>query len=236
MRCRSAWIALIRLATPAAVSRWPMLGLTEPMRRSRVRSVAWRKALASARRPRSDRRRACRCRAPRRSGWSPASTPGDGERLASRRSPGRRRSARGSRPCAAPSLLTAEPLITARSDRRRRARRRAGAARRRRRRCRAPCPRSARRRRGSGRRARGSRPRGRGSRRGAAPRSSTPPASAMSHSPRAGSGTREVHRDQRGRAGRLDVDARPAQVEPYETRVDRKSLSLPVWRSRNMPT
>ena len=43
---------------------------------------------------------------------SPGSTPADGQRLAIT-SPARRRSARCSRPCAAPSLLIAEPRITA---------------------------------------------------------------------------------------------------------------------------
>ena len=41
----------------------------------------------------------------------------------------------------------------------------------------------------------------------------TPPASAMSHSPRCSARTRQLHRDERGRARGLHDDARPAQIE-----------------------
>ena len=47
-RCRSATTVLIRLATPAAVSRWPMFVLTEPIAQKPLRSVPWRKACVSA--------------------------------------------------------------------------------------------------------------------------------------------------------------------------------------------
>ena len=47
-RCWSASAALIRLATPAAVSRWPMLVLTEPIRQKPRASVVSRNAAVSA--------------------------------------------------------------------------------------------------------------------------------------------------------------------------------------------
>ena len=87
-----------------------------------------------------------------------------------------------------------------------------------------------RRRRGSGRRATGSRLPGRGSRvslREAG--STTPPASAMSHSPVEQALAGQVDGHQRGRAGGLHVDARArAGSACTETRVGRKSLSLPI--------
>ena len=89
-----------------------MLVLTEPMRAEAAsrRSSRGRPAVSAAISIGSPT--ACRCRAPRR---SRSCRRRRRRPPAPRRSPrpGRRRSARGSRPCAAPSLLTAEPLITA---------------------------------------------------------------------------------------------------------------------------
>ena len=48
VRWRSACTTLIRLATPAAVSRWPMLGLVETSRQKPVSSVVARNASVSA--------------------------------------------------------------------------------------------------------------------------------------------------------------------------------------------
>ena len=97
-RCCSASAALIRLATPAAVSRWPMLVLTEPMRQ-KPRGLG---GLAERRGQRRDLDRVAEVGAGAvaldvvdRVGGDA----GDRVRLGDRRAPGRRRSARGSRPC-----------------------------------------------------------------------------------------------------------------------------------------
>ena len=65
--CRSDSATLIRPAIPAAASRWPMLVFTEPIAQRPIGGPAGAEHARRARRPRSDRRAACRCRAPRRS-------------------------------------------------------------------------------------------------------------------------------------------------------------------------
>ena len=112
VRWRSACTTLIRLAAPAAVSRWPMFGFVDVTRQKPRSAVEGPEGLGRRRRSRSGRRLRCPCRGPRTAGGR---APRDRRPSAprGRRRRGRRRSGRGSRPCATPSLLIAVPLITA---------------------------------------------------------------------------------------------------------------------------
>ena len=213
-RCSSASTVLIRPATPAAASRWPMLVLTEPegaeaaARRCRARN-AWVSAATSIGSP-SARAGAVRLdvadRVRGRRPPTPCATR-DHRRLAVD-------ARRGEADLGRAVVVDAVPRITAWMGSPSRSassqaleHHHAGAAARRR------CRRRRRRRRGSGRPARAMPRSGTGSPRCAAAGSTTPPASAMSHSPAEQALARQVDRHQRGRAGRLHGHGRPAQVE-----------------------
>ena len=110
-RCSSASTVLIRPATPAAASRWPMLVLTEPIAQKPA-ARAGARTPGSAPRSRSGRRAPCRCRAPRRSRSSPGSTPATARASAiTSACPSTPGAVKPTLP--APSLLMAEPRITA---------------------------------------------------------------------------------------------------------------------------
>ena len=104
---------LISPAMPAAASRWPMLVLTEPIaqRPSPARPAPQHRGQRL--RPRSGRRAACRCRAPRRSRPACRRDPASAQRARGSPPLRRRRSARSGR-CCAPSWLTADAADHAR--------------------------------------------------------------------------------------------------------------------------
>ena len=111
--CRSARTTLMRPATPAAASRWPMFVLTEPTTSG---SLAGRSAPSTrAERLQLDRiaERRCRCRAPRRS--RPRAAPRPAAASASRITASWAGPFGAVRPLLRPSWLTAVPRITART-------------------------------------------------------------------------------------------------------------------------
>ena len=94
---------LIRPATPAAASRCPMLVFTEPMAQRRPRGRGPRPSTAPSAAPRSGRRAGCRCRAPRRNRPARARRRPVGSAVAEDRL--LRRAARGREAVGAPVLV-----------------------------------------------------------------------------------------------------------------------------------